>query len=416
MKNLARRQNYIKQVVLNELIIGQDINYVKSVKDNNLNLNYNINFDNLYMAIIGVPREIYSLIYNCDATKYLYIFDKTREFLKEKFEGNKHKVEVFLNLYSDSRKVIIMITPNKKNDYNEIKDIVMQANRYMNNLFFENIENFDVNHFHLGAITNHIKSWNDIKNEFEKIDFCSYLSFFTDELEIIDSESYYEMLTPFSYIDLNKITKEIIDNIELNNIEEIKNLCDKLFLEKLKKTFDKNLCEEILLKFKMEILNRIAYTINDLSEIDKILCEKTYYKIEEMNESVKEILIKVSNQMTQNYKEYNEIIKRALDYIHENYHKKVLLADIAEYAKVVPQHLSKVFNKEMNISIPIYINGLRVEKAKRLLRCTNMKASMVSEKSGFESPRRFGQIFKEHTGITPLEYRKDIICNECPNI
>ncbi len=413
MNNKARRQNYIKQVLLNELLIGQGIDYIKSIKDNNLEMKYNIDFDNLYIAVLGVPREIYAGVYHQNATQYLWIFDKIRDYIKNEFESKKYKVEVFLNLYSDSRKIIVMITPKRKNHYDEVKELVVKANKYLNSLYFEKFENLKKEHLHIGSLSNHITSWQDIKSEFEKVDFCSYLSFFTDKLEVIDCESYYEILNPFSYIDLYKILKDIMRNVSQNNVEEISKLCDTLFLEYLKATFDSNLCTQILLKLKMEILDRNAFKVGDVSIIEKVLNETTYYKVEEMNQAVKELLINVSNQIKDYSKEYNAIITKALEYIHANYHKKVLLVDIAEYVEVVPQHLSKVFNKELATSVPIYVNSLRVEKAKKLLSCTEMKSSMISQKCGFESPRRFGQIFKEHSEMTPLEYRKNIKCDEC---
>ncbi len=403
MKTQSRRLNYIKHILLNELLNGQDINYLKTYRDNNLEIKFNIKFDNLYLIVLGLPREIYQGEYNFSATDYLSVFDDIRDFVKIEFEKQDIKTEIILNLYDNSKKIIIFASPTKKKNAGEIKEITKKANRYLNDLYMKKIEGFEEKYVQLAAISNHITSWKDINKEFKSTDYCSYLSFFTDELEVIDNESYYELYKPFSYMDLNKLANDIIRSVLNGKIDDIDLYCDDLFLNHLKLTFNKDLCNTITLKLKMEILERLAFNNYDINNIVK---NENFQKIEEVNEDLKKLLKDIVYKIKDINIEFNTVIKKALEYIHANYHQKILLAEIAEYTNVVPQHLSKVFNKEMNQSVPMYINNLRVEKAKMLLNTTDMKSSMISIKAGFESPRRFGQIFKEIEGITPLDYRK----------
>lgn len=53
-----------------------------------------------------------------------------------------------------------------------------------------------------------------------------------------------------------------------------------------------------------------------------------------------------------------------------------------------------------------YINALRLKYAEYLLRATDDNILSVGSKSGFSHPNTFRNVFKEHYGCTPTEYRK----------
>lgn len=54
-----------------------------------------------------------------------------------------------------------------------------------------------------------------------------------------------------------------------------------------------------------------------------------------------------------------------------------------------------------------YINKIRIERAMKLIKETNLNFTEISEKTGFTSPRYFSTAFKQYTGKTPTQYRKE---------
>lgn len=52
-----------------------------------------------------------------------------------------------------------------------------------------------------------------------------------------------------------------------------------------------------------------------------------------------------------------------------------------------------------------YISDYRINKAKELLRDTNIKISGVAEKVGFSDAAYFYRVFKKSVGVTPAQYR-----------
>lgn len=54
-----------------------------------------------------------------------------------------------------------------------------------------------------------------------------------------------------------------------------------------------------------------------------------------------------------------------------------------------------------------YINKIRIEQAMKLLRESGMNITEISEKVGFASPKYFSTSFKQYTGKTPSQYKKE---------
>ena len=55
-----------------------------------------------------------------------------------------------------------------------------------------------------------------------------------------------------------------------------------------------------------------------------------------------------------------------------------------------------------------YIKRMRIEEAIRLLTETDMNINEISDSVGFSYPRYFSSVFKELTGYSPTQYRKNI--------
>lgn len=101
----------------------------------------------------------------------------------------------------------------------------------------------------------------------------------------------------------------------------------------------------------------------------------------------------------------NWLVRRACEYIRENYRQDITLSNIAEYLELSESYTSRIFNKQMGMNIPAYINQLRIEEAKELLKSTNKKIYEIAVEAGFSSTTAFHVAFKKQEGITPIEFR-----------
>ena len=99
-------------------------------------------------------------------------------------------------------------------------------------------------------------------------------------------------------------------------------------------------------------------------------------------------------------------IRKALDYIEENYMFSISTEDIARVAGVHVGHLHRIFPDETGMRIGEYLTHLRIEKAKSLLMHTDIPSSSIATRIGISSQQYFCRMFKKETGMSPQEYRK----------
>lgn len=101
-----------------------------------------------------------------------------------------------------------------------------------------------------------------------------------------------------------------------------------------------------------------------------------------------------------------KMIVAALAYIDEHFNENISLSDVAGKIYISKNYLCDLFKKEMDITFIDYVTNLRIEKAKELLRTSDMKMYEISEAVGYNDYAYFSQIFKRHTGTTLSNYRK----------
>lgn len=103
----------------------------------------------------------------------------------------------------------------------------------------------------------------------------------------------------------------------------------------------------------------------------------------------------------------NSVTTKAQQYINENYQQEELsLNTVASHVSVSPGYLSILFRRETNETFVEYLTGVRMEKAKELLKTTPLKAYEVAYKVGYSDPHYFNLCFKKHTGLTPSDYKE----------
>ncbi|MDR2607955.1 MAG: helix-turn-helix domain-containing protein [Treponema sp.] len=99
-------------------------------------------------------------------------------------------------------------------------------------------------------------------------------------------------------------------------------------------------------------------------------------------------------------------LKRAEQYIRENYTRKISLKEIAGVSGLSAPYFSTIFKEEMGENFSSYLNRLRVEKAGKLLLETDLSLCDISCNCGFEDQSWFSKIFKAYTGSSPGKYRQ----------
>lgn len=108
-----------------------------------------------------------------------------------------------------------------------------------------------------------------------------------------------------------------------------------------------------------------------------------------------------------NFNSRNNILNRAIDFIHDNYSKRITVSDVADAAHVSESYLSRIMRRELGFSPIEYVNIVKMEMAKKWLK-TELSVEEVSVAVGFSGSKYFSTVFKRYTGLTPTEFRDKI--------
>ncbi len=101
-----------------------------------------------------------------------------------------------------------------------------------------------------------------------------------------------------------------------------------------------------------------------------------------------------------------DIMKKVLAYIHQNYNRDLSLEDVAGAVYISPCYLSRIFKQTQGLNFIDYLTSVRLENAKHLLRTTSESIAEIAKKVGYRDPKYFSRVFKKYEGCSPGEYRK----------
>ncbi|SCW56613.1 AraC-type DNA-binding protein [Ruminococcaceae bacterium YRB3002] len=129
---------------------------------------------------------------------------------------------------------------------------------------------------------------------------------------------------------------------------------------------------------------------------------------EEITKLSKRIAMDYCKRMQNNIKAsaMSRNVVASIDYIRTHICGKLTVEDVAEAMNLNPSYLSKLFKKEMGITISQYIRDQKIYIACNMLRHLDDSSLTISNYLGFSSQSHFIQVFKKCIGIPPEEYRK----------
>lgn len=157
-----------------------------------------------------------------------------------------------------------------------------------------------------------------------------------------------------------------------------------------------------------EDMNIIKDTISDFVDCYKAAAEGYEYEIYSLALKVMSIVLRYDNEAVydvQKGRNYDRVY-HIIEYINENYDKELKLSLIADKFYINEHYMCHMFKKCTGRSIGSYITEIRLANAANMLEHTTYDVKTIGKKCGYKSLSHFNHAFKNHTGITPLKYRK----------
>lgn len=106
----------------------------------------------------------------------------------------------------------------------------------------------------------------------------------------------------------------------------------------------------------------------------------------------------------------NPHVKYALEKLESGYRGCVSIASIAIELKISTSYLSRVFKQECGYTFLNFLNRYRIHKAIELLSTGQHRVYEIADQCGFTDYKRFHQIFREYTDMSPSEFLKTGCC------
>ena len=99
-------------------------------------------------------------------------------------------------------------------------------------------------------------------------------------------------------------------------------------------------------------------------------------------------------------------IEKICAYINENCEKDISLDSLSKMFFINKCHISRSFKKHMNINFSDYLNNVRINRAKELMKKGN-SVTHAALFSGYSGITHFERTFKKKEGISPKEWKKN---------
>lgn len=177
--------------------------------------------------------------------------------------------------------------------------------------------------------------------------------------------------------------------------------------------------ETYLCVFENELVREFYYEHKGLAPenpVFKISNEKVIERIAGCNDSryfLKSCLYEMVHIFEMNQNLYRLIRARSAEkigriflYIAEHYSENISMKDVADTIGYDHHYLSCLLNKELNTTFRVLLNEYRISAAKNLIRSTDDSFIKIASACGYDSICSFNRNFRQHTGVSPTEYRQ----------
>jgi YesN/AraC family two-component response regulator len=131
--------------------------------------------------------------------------------------------------------------------------------------------------------------------------------------------------------------------------------------------------------------------------------------ITEVTAIKKDIIKGYSKQVSSLVKVEDTCIKKALNYIHNHLGENITLEQVANEVCLSKCYFCSQFKKETKMTFSTYLNHIRIERSKFLLKHSDKSILDIAISLGFSSQSYFSSQFKKHTKLSPKKYRSSTL-------
>jgi AraC-like DNA-binding protein len=141
--------------------------------------------------------------------------------------------------------------------------------------------------------------------------------------------------------------------------------------------------------------DRFILQLEDLNRLDEIrsLARDVLYTFAEKVKQVKD-------------ERFSTTITLCKDYIFRHIYEEIIHDEIANKVQLNAKYLSRLFKKEVGMTVSEYIQQTKITEAKKLLAFSKTPIPEICTMLNFNDQSYFTKVFKKVVGVTPKKYRE----------
>jgi transcriptional regulator GlxA family with amidase domain len=105
---------------------------------------------------------------------------------------------------------------------------------------------------------------------------------------------------------------------------------------------------------------------------------------------------------------HDEIVAQVQQWLQSHLSSPVSMAKMASKVQMSPRNLNRRFKRATGMTPLSYLQSLRIAGAKDLLRHSNLTVGDIAWQQGIQDVSYFSQLFRRHSGMSPLQYREAV--------
>ncbi|MNO41636.1 putative response regulatory protein [compost metagenome] len=235
----------------------------------------------------------------------------------------------------------------------------------------------------------------------------------------------YDAQHPLATDNISRINLSTRDQLNLESIYTALSKGEDSFHDSIEKIFK----QYVDLKYPISLIELQLIDLLNLGY--KVIKEQQMIKLQEDNpfnemyqlikkvetvDEMKGIVLAFYAKITENMSaiqhmqtvSYNKYTIQAIEQIKRLYTNNISLQDIADELDINATYLSKIFKADTALGFTEYLNRHRIEQAKHLIQSKKYRVKEIYGQVGFNQYNYFFKVFRQLTGLTPVEYEKQI--------
>ncbi|MDQ6419431.1 response regulator [Paenibacillus sp. LHD-117] len=117
-------------------------------------------------------------------------------------------------------------------------------------------------------------------------------------------------------------------------------------------------------------------------------------------------------ETVQNDNAYSLQVQEAIRFMEVRLDQQLSLRDIADHLHMNASYFSVLFKEQTGLTFTEYLTRRRMQRAKELLSGTRATIAEIAEKVGYQTDKYFLKVFRNVEGVSPGQYRKNVVYRE----